>query len=115
MDSRAARSAQSRVAGNRDLSGLCIGVRNGDGHSRAVACAIHMVPSIWGASGGLVGSPALALRSGEFACRPVKAPARLCLHILPRRQERSSPSGRAPLRTPRLALLDPELISREGV
>jgi hypothetical protein len=27
---------------------------------RAVRCAIHMVPGIWRASGGLVGGPALA-------------------------------------------------------
>jgi len=64
MDSGAARSPQSRVAGNRDLSGRCIDVRNGDGHSRAVRCAIHMVRGIWGASGRLVGSPALAAYNG---------------------------------------------------
>jgi uncharacterized membrane protein len=51
---------QSRVAGNRDLSGLRIRVRNGDGRRHAVHCAIHMVPGIWRASGGLVGGPALA-------------------------------------------------------
>src|SRR5207253_9970589 len=60
MGSGAARSPQSRVAGKRDLSGLRIGVRNGDGRRRAVHCAIHMVPGIWRASGGLVGGPALA-------------------------------------------------------
>jgi hypothetical protein len=60
VDSRAARSPQSRVAGNRDRSGLRIRVRNGDGRRRAVRCAIHMVPGMWRASGGLVGGPALA-------------------------------------------------------
>ena len=43
MGSGAARSPQSRVAGNRDLSGLRTSVRNGDGRRRAVRCAIHML------------------------------------------------------------------------
>ena len=60
MASGAARSPQSRVAGNRDLSGLRIGVRNGDGRRRSIRCTIHMVPGLWRASGGLVGGPALA-------------------------------------------------------
>jgi hypothetical protein len=68
MDSGAAGSPQSRVAGNRDLSGLRIRVRNGDGRRRAVRCAIHMVPCIWRASGGLVGGPALAAEN-ELARR----------------------------------------------
>src|SRR4051795_7809844 len=60
MDSGAARSPSSGVAGNRDLSCLRIRVRNGDGRRRTVRCAIHMVPGIWRACRGLVGGPALA-------------------------------------------------------
>ena len=60
MGSGAARSPQFRVAGKRGLSGLRIGVRNGDGRRRSIRCAIHLVPGIWRASGGLVGGPALA-------------------------------------------------------
>ena len=80
MDSGAARSPQSRVAGNRDLSGHCTRVRNGDGHSRAVRCAIHMVPSIWGASGRLVGSPALAAEN-ELAITTARVPNALVGHV----------------------------------
>ena len=59
MDFGAARSRRSGVAGNRDLSGLRIRIRNGDGRRHAVRCAIRMVPGLWRASGGLVGGPAL--------------------------------------------------------
>ena len=58
--SGAARPQQSRVAGNRDLSGLRTRVRNGDGRRRSIRCTIHVVPGLWRASGGLVGGPALA-------------------------------------------------------
>src|SRR5438874_10323878 len=60
MDFGPARSPQSRVAGNRDLSGLRIVVRNGDGRRRSIRCTIPLVPGLWRASGGLVGGPALA-------------------------------------------------------
>src|SRR5438067_13245763 len=60
MDFGPARSPQSRVAGNRDLSGLRIVVRNGDGRRRSIRCTIHLVPGLWRAYGGLVGGPALA-------------------------------------------------------
>src|SRR5437660_12385127 len=63
MGSGAARSPQSRVAGKRDLSGLRTRVRNDDRRRRAVRCAIHMVPGIWRASGGMVRGPALAAKN----------------------------------------------------
>ena len=56
----AARSARFRVAGKRDLSGLRIVVRNGDGRRRSIRCTIHLVPGLWRASGRLVGGAALA-------------------------------------------------------
>src|ERR1043166_7343372 len=69
MDSGAARSSASRVAGNRDFSGLRISVWNGDGRSRAVGCAIHMVRCIRRASGRL-GSPALLAKNGLASLEP---------------------------------------------
>jgi uncharacterized membrane protein YhdT len=55
-----ARARRSRVAGNRDLSRLRALGRDRCRLCRRTRCAIHMVPGIWRASGGLVGGPALA-------------------------------------------------------
>jgi hypothetical protein len=74
LASRAARARRSRVDGNRDLSRLRVLGRNGDSRGQAIRCAIHMVPGIWLASGGLVGSPALAAENklAEMNSGPAK-------------------------------------------
>jgi hypothetical protein len=45
---------------NRHLSGLRIGIRNGDGRRRSVRRTIPLVLGLWRASRGLVGGPAWA-------------------------------------------------------
>jgi hypothetical protein len=82
LDPRAQTAQQSRITGDRDLSRLRTCVRDGCRLSRPARCAIHMVPGIWRASGGMAGSPALAADNESASSISVKA-AHVCCWPVP--------------------------------